>query len=157
MPNLMTLIPFVLGCFIAASTGIMFPPGGWYEQIAKPSWQPPKWLFAPVWTTLYVMIAIAGWLAWSAAGFSAALAVYALQLALNAAWTPIFFGLHRPGLAFVEMIVLWLCIAATILLFAPINLVAAALLVPYLGWVSFAAFLNFTIWRLNGDRPAVAG
>lgn len=154
---MLTLIPFVLSCFIAASTGILFPPGDWYERLSKPSWQPPKWLFAPVWTTLYVMIAISGWRAWSTAGLSLGLAVFALQLALNAAWTPIFFGLHRPGLAFVEIVFLWLCIAATILLFTPVDPVAAALLVPYLGWVSFAAFLNFTIWRLNRDRPAVAG
>jgi tryptophan-rich sensory protein len=120
--------------------------------LAKPSWRPPNWLFAPVWTVLYLMIAVSGWLVWREAGVAGAkipLTVYAIQLVLNAAWTPIFFGLHRPDLAFFEIVLIWLSIVATILLFYPIHAGAAWLLVPYLGWVTFAAALNFAIWSLN--------
>ncbi len=98
------------------------------------------------------MIAVSGWLVWREAGFAGAtlpLAVYGLQLVLNAAWTPIFFGLHRPNLAFLNIVLVWLSIVATMLLFYPINAVAASLLLPYLAWVTFAAALNFAIWRLN--------
>jgi tryptophan-rich sensory protein len=120
--------------------------------LKKPAWRPPNWLFAPVWTVLYLMIALAGWLIWREAGFAGAglaLAAYALQLVVNAVWTPLFFGLRRPDLGFVDIVLLWLSIVATIALFAPIDVVAAALLVPYLAWVTFAGALNFALWRLN--------
>jgi translocator protein len=105
-----------------------------------------------VWTILYVMIAVSGWLVWREAGFAGAalpLALYAIQLVFNAAWTPLFFGLHRPDLGLVDIVLLWLSIAATIVLFMPIHVAAASLLAPYLAWVTFAAALNFAIWRLN--------
>jgi tryptophan-rich sensory protein len=105
-----------------------------------------------VWTFLYLTIAISGWLVWRKAGFAGAavpLAVYALQLALNAAWTPIFFGLHRTDLGLIDICFLWLSIIATIVLFFPIHPTAALLLIPYLAWVTFAAGLNFAVWRLN--------
>ncbi len=146
------LIGFVVACFLAAATGIFFKPGDWYERLKKPSWRPPNWLFAPVWTVLYLMIAFAGWLVWRSAGFggaTTALAFYALQLLLNALWTPVFFGLHRPDLGFAVIALLWLAIAATIVAFAPLNGVAALLMIPYLAWVSFASLLNFAVWRLN--------
>jgi translocator protein len=160
MSALPSLVAFIVACFIAASTGILFPPGRWYDGLAKPTWQPPKWLFAPVWTALYVMIAIAGWRVWSVAGFDGArwaLALYALQLVLNAAWTPIFFGLHRMGIAFAEIVLLWLAIAATMVLFFQHDPLAAYLLIPYLAWVSFASALNFTVWRLNAGPEKAAG
>lgn len=150
--ELLVLIGFLAAAFAAAATGVVFRPGEWYERLDKPSWRPPDWLFAPVWTFLYVTIAVAGWLVWWAGGLSDAglpLAVFALQLGLNAAWSPIFFGLHRPDLAFVEIILLWLSIAATVVLFFPLQPVAALLLLPYLAWVGFAAVLNFSIWRRN--------
>jgi translocator protein len=146
------LAGFAAACAFAASMGAIFRPGDWYQRLAKPSWRPPDWLFAPAWTVLYVMIAVSGWLVWRTSGFAGAalpLAIYALQLALNAAWTPIFFGLHRPGLAFVEIVLLWLSIVATIWLFRPVNVVAAWLLLPYLAWVAYAGALNFAVWRLN--------
>ena len=146
-----------LGCFIAASflaalTGAWFRPGEWYEHLRKPSWRPPNRVFAPVWTILYVMIAVAGWLVWREAGLAGAglpLAIYALQLVFNAAWTPLFFGLHRPDLGFIDIVLVWVSIVATIVLFYPVHMGAALLLVPYLAWVTFAAALNFAIWRLN--------
>jgi benzodiazapine receptor len=158
LSGIISLIGFVGACFVAASMGAIFPPGSWYERLAKPSWRPPNWLFAPVWTILYLTIAVSGWLVWRRAGFAGAafpLAIFALQLVLNAAWTPIFFGLHRPGAAFVEIAVLWASITATIVLFFPIDAFSAWLLVPYLAWVSFAAALNFAIWRLNGTHTSV--
>lgn len=151
--SILVLIGFAAACALAASTGAAFPPGEWYEHLVKPSWRPPNWLFAPAWTILYLTIAVSGWLVWRDIGFAAAalpLTVYAVQLVLNAAWTPIFFGLHRLDLAFFEIVLLWLSIIATIALFHPLNAGAAWLLVPYLAWVTFAAALNLAIWRLNG-------
>ena len=150
--SLFVLLGFIAACFLAAVTGALFRPGEWYERLAKPSWRPPNWLFAPVWTILYLTIAVSGWLVWREAGFTGAilpLAIYALQLVLNAAWTPLFFGLHRPDLGFLDILLVWLSIAATIALFYPIHAGAALLLLPYLAWVTFAAALNFAVWRLN--------
>ncbi|MGO9235195.1 MAG: TspO/MBR family protein [Methylocella sp.] len=155
---LLALLVFVAGCFLAALTGAVFRPGTWYVQLAKPSWRPPNWLFAPVWTFLYLTIAVSGWLVWCKAGFVGAmlpLTVFTIQLALNAAWTPIFFGLHRPDLAFLEIVLLWLTIVATIALFYAVHAFAAWLLLPYLAWVTFAAALNFAIWSLNPPSDAV--
>lgn len=153
--SIVVFLGFVAACFLAATTGAVFRPGEWYEQLAKPSWRPPNWLFPPAWAVLYFFIALAGWLAWRAAGFSGAalpLTLYFLQLGLNAAWSPIFFGMRRPDLAFVEIVLLWAAIVATMIAFYPIDKMAAWLLLPYLAWVTFAAALNFSVWRLNQDR-----
>ncbi|MBK1661259.1 TspO/MBR family protein [Paracraurococcus ruber] len=154
------LLGFLAACFAAASTGAVFKPGAWYEALAKPRWNPPNWLFPIAWSALYVMMAFAGWLVWRGAGFAGAglaLGLWALQLALNAAWSWIFFGMKRMDWALAELVALWLALAATILAFAPHSAIAAWLLVPYLVWVSFAGFLNWTIWRLNpGNVPAAA-
>jgi tryptophan-rich sensory protein len=150
--SLLALLAFIAPCFLAALTGAFFRPGEWYERLKKPSWRPPNRIFAPVWSVLYLMIAVSGWLVWRERGFTGAalaLTVYGVQLALNAAWTPLFFGLHRPGLGLVDIVLLWMSIVATIVLFWPIHLAAALLLVPYLAWVTFAAALNFALWRLN--------
>ena len=150
--SIIGLVCFIAACFLAAFTGALFRPGEWYERLKKPSWRPSNRLFAPVWTVLYLMIAVAGWLIWRKAGFAGAglpLAVYALQLILNAAWSPLFFGLRRPDLGFVDIVLVWISIIATIVLFYPIDVVAAMLLVPYLAWVTFATALNFFVWRLN--------
>lgn len=146
------LAGWVLACFTAAAIGGLFRPGSWYTALRKPPWNPPSWLFGPVWMALYLMMAIAAWLIWRRGGFSRQrrpLGLFIAQLALNALWSPLFFGLKRPGLAFAEILILWGMIGATLYSFRKENLGAAALLLPYLGWVTFAAALNFTIWRLN--------
>jgi tryptophan-rich sensory protein len=130
----------------------MFMPGQWYMALKKPPLNPPAWVFAPVWSVLYALMAVAAWLIWKRAGFAAQfrpLLLFITQLGLNALWAPLFFGLHRPDLAFGEIVMLWLAIAATMATFSFFNRVAAWLLAPYLAWVSFATFLNFELWRLN--------
>lgn len=148
----LSLLVFIVLCFLTASSGAIFKPDAWYDALAKPSWQPPKWLFAPVWSVFYAAIAVAGWLVWRKAGFAGAelaFAVYGLQLVLNALWSAIFFGLRRPDLALVECLFLWLSVVATTILFFPIEPTAGWLFVPYVCWVSFAMFLNWVICRLN--------
>ena len=146
------LAGWILLCFGAASFGALFMPGEWYAQLRKPSWNPPPWIFGPVWTALYTMMGIAAWLVWRRGGFKAQrkpLILFGVQLLLNAAWTPLFFGLQWPGVAFLEIVLLWLAILAALIAFRPVSRPAAVLLLPYLAWVSFAAVLNFTLWRLN--------
>jgi tryptophan-rich sensory protein len=143
---------WLLLCFAAAAMGGLFMPGEWYAALKKPWWNPPGWIFGPVWTELYTMMAVAAWLVWKRGGFAAQrwrLTFFLVQLALNGLWTPLFFGLHRPGVAFVEILLLWLAIAATLTAFRRVSQAAAWLLAPYLAWVSFAAVLNFALWRLN--------
>lgn len=152
MGSILALIGFLAACFGIAATGAVFRPGAWYRQLAKPVWTPPDWLFAPVWTVLYAAIAVAGWLVWRRAGFAGApgaLGLYALQLLLNGLWSWLFFGLQRPDLALIDIVAMGLVIAATIAAFWVHHAGAALLLLPYLAWVSFAAALNFSIWRLN--------
>lgn len=126
--------------------------GAEYAQLTQPSWAPPASVFGPVWTVLYLMIAVSGWLVWRQAGLQRArdaLMLYAVQLLLNALWTPLFFGGDWYAVAFVDIVALWLTLVATIVLFARHHRVAAVLLLPYLAWVTFAAALNFSIWQLN--------
>ena len=152
--SIIVFVGFVGICFLAATTGAMFRPGDWYEQLRKPAWRPPNWVFPPAWTFLYLTIAVSGWLVWRTPGFPGAafpFAIYLVQLILNASWSPIFFGMRRPDLAFIEVAMLWLSIIATIAAFHRVNAVAAYLLLPYLAWVTFAAALNLTIWRLNRE------
>ncbi len=151
-PQLIALAMFVAVAFLPALIGARFTPGAWYLELAKPAWTPPGWLFGPVWTVLYVTIGVAAWLVWRQAGFRKAPLVWLAwggQLVLNAAWSWIFFGLHAPGAALVEIIALWLAILATIAAFRRLRPIAGALLLPYLGWVGFATALNAAIWRLN--------
>lgn len=146
------LLAWVLVSFAASAPGAFFSPGEWYADINKPAWNPPGWVFGPVWTTLYLLMGIAAWRLWRRHGFREArfaLGAFLVQLALNAAWTPLFFGLHRMDLAFFEIILLWLAILATLLLFWRRDRWAGLMLVPYLLWVSFASMLNFTLWQLN--------
>jgi benzodiazapine receptor len=146
---------FVMLCFGTAAIGAAWTSisvDGWYQTIAKPTWTPPDWVFGPVWTVLYFLMAIAGWLVWRRSGIAAARGawlLFAAQLLLNALWSGIFFALRSPGLAFVEILVLWAAIAGTIVAFWQHSRWASCLLVPYLAWSSFAAVLNLAIWRLN--------
>lgn len=149
------LLGFLVLCFgVAGVAGWMTRPeiGGWYASIRKPSWNPPNWIFGPVWTTLYAMIAVAGWLVWQTEAGpqrSRVLWLFAIQLALNFLWTPLFFTLHRPGLAAVEIALLWIAIGAFALAAWQVSRTASLLFVPYWAWVSFAAVLNLTIWQMN--------
>lgn len=139
-------------CFGAAALGSFFTPGEWYASLNKPAWNPPGWVFGPVWTALYAMMAVAAWLVWKRGGFAARpvpLTLFLGQLALNAAWTPLFFGLQRPDLAFAVVLTLWVAIVATLAAFRPVSRPAAWLLAPYLAWVSFASVLNGVLWRMN--------
>ena len=148
----LALLGFIGVCFGAATSGAVFKPGLWYERLAKPSWIPPMWAFPVAWTVLFAMIAVSGWMVWKQAGLAGAgvaFAVYGMQLALNAGWSALFFGLRRMDLALFEVVALWSAIAANIFVFAPHSETAAWLLVPYLAWVSFAAFLNVVMVRLN--------
>lgn len=125
----------------------------WYPSIAKPGFTPPDWVFGPVWTALYISMGWASYLIWRrgfhAPGVRAALTFYAIQLLLNSLWSPLFFGLQSPGLAFAEIVVFWAALAWTVVLFRRVSLAAALVMMPYLAWVSFATVLNFAIWRLN--------
>lgn len=148
----LALAGWIVLCFLAPALGAFSMPDTWYAALRKPAWNPPGWVFGPVWTLLYSMMAVAAWLVWRRGGWRMQrlpLTWFLVQLALNAAWTPIFFGLHRPGLAFADIVLLWLAIVGTIISFKRVQRGAAWLLAPYLAWVSFAAFLNFTLWRMN--------
>jgi len=146
----------MLLCYGAAAVGGLLgagADGGWYADLAKPSWTPPSWVFGPVWTVLYGMMGVAVWLVWlrrrRRPGAAAPMTAFAAQLAFNAAWSPLFFGLHRPGMAFADIVLLWLALVATVWLFLRRRPIAGLLLAPYLLWISFAVALNFAIWRLN--------
>jgi translocator protein len=157
--SIITTIQLILGAvgwlaliFGAAWVGSRFLPDEWYQQLSKPDWNPPNWLFAPVWTVLYILMAISAWLVWRRYGIAGAvvpLALFVLQLILNAAWTWLFFGLHRPGTALIDIMVLWVVIVATLISFWRLEPLAGVLLLPYLAWVTFASVLNWTILRLN--------
>ena len=149
------LVVFLVVCFAAAGIGgaVTTPKiGSWYATLVKPSWNPPNWIFGPVWSALCCCMAVAAWLVWRQEGFASdklPLILFGVQLVLNVLWSCIFFGLEMPGVAFAEVLLLWAPIAATMVLFWQRSMIAGILFVPYLAWVSFASVLNFTIWRLN--------
>jgi benzodiazapine receptor len=130
--------------------GSQFEAGAWYDSLQKPAWTPPDWLFGPVWTFLYALMALAAWKVWIAVRrIDLALVVYGIQLVLNGLWSYLYFGLQRPDLALIDIVALWFAIVATIVLFRRRDRLAGALLVPYLLWVTYAAALNAAIWHLN--------
>jgi len=148
--NALALCGFLFVTFCAPALSAFFGmPGAWYAALNKPSWNPPSWLFGPAWTLLYTLMAIAAWLVWKRVGFSRPIVLYFVQLALNAAWTPLFFGAHAMGWALVEIVALWIAILMTLLSFRRVNTTAGWLFVPYLAWVTFATALNYTLWKLN--------
>lgn len=143
-----------LACLILGSlSGLATGPAvrGWYAEIAKPSWNPPNWIFGPVWSLLYLMMGSAFALVWHqpSKARNKALWLFGIQFALNLLWSFLFFGLARMDLALMEILLLWIMILLTLLSFYRIKALAAYLLIPYLAWVSFASLLNFTLYRLN--------
>jgi tryptophan-rich sensory protein len=154
--QIISLIVWIGICFIPAVIGSRFMPGDWYARLAKPDWTPPGYLFGPVWTSLYTMMGISAWLLWRRVGLPGSKIAFILffaQLILNGMWSWLFFGLHKPGLAFIELCLLWIMIFGTLIAFWRVYLPSGILLVPYLVWVSFAAALNFSIWWLNRVKP----
>lgn len=154
----MKFFPVIVSILIAETAGLigsLFTAdsvAGWYIEISKPAWNPPSWIFGPVWVVLYALMGIAAFLVWQQKdmfGRKFALWVYGVHLVLNALWSILFFGLKNPGFAFFEIIVLFISILITTVLFWRINLIAGLLMIPYIAWVSFATFLNYTIWHLN--------
>jgi len=148
------LIGWLILTFIAAAIGsaASAESGLFYQQIFRPEWAPPAWLFAPVWTALYTLMGISAWIVWRVDGFRSAriaLSLFILQLVFNAIWTWIFFVWKQGALAFVEILVLWALILCTTIAFWRVRILAGILLIPYLAWVSFASVLTFTVWRLN--------
>ncbi|HYW80369.1 MAG TPA: TspO/MBR family protein [Thermoguttaceae bacterium] len=149
------LVVILAICFGAAALGSSATAShldDWYAALAKPSWTPPAWVFGPMWTVLYVCMAVAAWLVWRQRGIVDArvpLALFLVQLAFNAVWSWLFFGLHNAGLAFVDIVLLLAAIVVTMVAFWRRSVLAASLLVPYLAWVAFAGVLNFAIWRMN--------
>jgi translocator protein len=157
MNKLTQTLTMVLSCLaVGYLSGIVTRSAiiDWYPYIQKPSFNPPNWVFAPVWSTLYAMMGVAAALVWhkiesARNNVTIALRYFAIQLGLNALWSYLFFGLHNPLLAALEIVVLWLMIYETYLKFKPINKISALLLIPYLAWVGFATILNWSIWWLN--------
>jgi benzodiazapine receptor len=153
--QVLMLVVFVGLCQAVAAIGGLVTAssvGDWYTTLNKPTWTPSGRVIGGVWTVLYTLMGVAGWLAWRKAGFagaSPALTLFAVQLGLNLGWSVAFFGLRSPGLAMLELVVLWIAIAATTAALWRVTVSAGALFLPYLAWVSFAGVLNWAIWRMN--------
>ncbi|MTH63013.1 tryptophan-rich sensory protein TspO [Paracoccus shanxieyensis] len=145
----MTFLIFLLACGAAATTGILFQPGAWYEGLRKPGFTPPNWAFPVTWTTLYVLMAWAGARLAGLPGSGMALALWGAQIALNTLWTPVFFGARRMAAGMAIIAILWLVVAALMVEAFRLDLWAGMMILPYLAWLCVAAALNFRIWRLN--------
>jgi translocator protein len=152
MKSWVALAGFVLVCLAVgslASFATSQSVAEWYPTLTKPSWTPPPWLFAPVWTTLYAMMGVSAWLVWRTGNAKVLMLLFFGQLLLNLAWSFLFFGARSPGLGLIDIIAMWIAIAATIFVFAFRSRLAAFLLVPYLCWVSYATALNAAIFMMN--------
>lgn len=152
--QILGLIGWFAISFAASAVGAVasIEARSFYAQLTQPAWAPPGWLFGPVWTVLFALMAIAAWLVWRSGGFRAnriAISFFLVQLAVNALWSWIFFAWHLGGLALAEVVLLWVLIAATLVLFWRVRPLAGALLIPYLLWVGFASVLNYSLWQLN--------
>ena len=150
--DIVLFLIFLAACFAAGATGAMFPTGEWYKQLNKPSWTPPNWAFPVAWTSIYLLIAFAGARVAPLEGSAYAMAFWALQIALNTLWTPIFFGLRRLRGALPVMGCLWLAVAGATYTHMSLDLWAGLAFVPYLAWVTVAAALNLSVARLNPDQ-----
>jgi benzodiazapine receptor len=149
MRRYLSLIVFLVITTLVASVAGAFSPGEWYAGLAKPPWTPPNWLFGPVWSLIYLCIAIAGWLVWRSKGLGIGLLFWFVQLGLNGLWSYWMFGENRIDYAMFDISAMWLAIVGFIVTSWRTSKLAALLFVPYLAWVSFAAALNFAIWQLN--------
>lgn len=147
---------FLIGCGAAGTTGAMFDPGDWYERLEKPSWVPPNWLFPVAWTLLYLCMSAAAARVAVLDGNAYAMAFYAVQLALNTLWTPVFFGKKDMRAGMIVVSVLWVAVLATLIAFWGLDVWAGLLFVPYLVWVTVASALNWSVWRLNPGASAAA-
>lgn len=152
----LVLLGFIVLSQAAGLIGSLFTApaiNSWYVDLIKPGIAPPNWVFAPVWTTLFLLMGVSAFLVWRRgihrAEVKVALVVFLIQLILNISWSFLFFGLRSPGAAMIEILILWLAIFANIIVFYKLSKIAGLLLVPYLLWVSFASYLNFLIWNLN--------
>ena len=145
----MTFYIFLIACGAAASTGILFKPGSWYESLQKPRFTPPNWLFPVAWTTIYLLLAWAGYRLTLIPGSQTVLALWAAQIALNTLWTPVFFGAHRIIAGMIIISLLWLVVAAMVVLGIQLDLITGLILFPYLVWLTVAAALNFSILLHN--------
>lgn len=146
------LVLWIVVSMGAGLVGSRFMPGEWYASLVKPDWNPPSYVFGPVWTTLYILMGISAWLVWRKVGFSGAtsvLVLFLVQLVLNSLWSYLFFGIHQPGLALIEIVILWSVILVITIGFWRISVTAGIMLLPYLCWVGFASVLNLQLWRLN--------
>ncbi|WP_024680521.1 tryptophan-rich sensory protein TspO [Pseudomonas syringae] len=145
----MTFFIFLLACSAAAATGIIFKPGAWYESLQKPAFTPPNWVFPVAWTTIYLLLAWAGYRLTLLPGSQTVLALWAAQIALNTLWTPVFFGANRIAAAMVILALLWIVVATMIVMALQLDIITGLILFPYLVWLSVAAALNFSILRHN--------
>ncbi|ATV18172.1 sensory protein TspO [Pseudomonas avellanae] len=145
----MTFFIFLLACAAAAATGIIFKPGAWYESLQKPAFTPPNWAFPVAWTTIYLLLAWAGYRLTLLPGSQTVLALWAAQIALNTLWTPVFFGANRIAAAMVILALLWIVVATMIVMALQLDIITGLILFPYLVWLSVAAALNFSILRHN--------
>jgi tryptophan-rich sensory protein len=153
--TVLALLGWLALSFAAGFVGSRFTPSQWYQQLVKPAWTPPGDVFGPVWSVLYIIMGIAAWMVWRNGEFGrivTPLTLFIVQLVLNALWSYFFFGLHRPALAYFDIVVLWVTIVLTVVTFWRVSPVAGGLLIPYLAWVTFASFLNLAVWRLNARR-----
>lgn len=152
--QILGLIGWLVVTFSASAVGAVasIQAKSFYSQLVQPSWAPPPWIFGPVWTILYALMAISAWLVWRSGGFRTnriALSLFMVQLLLNALWSWLFFAWHRGALAFADTVLLWAILVATLFLFWRVRLLAGTLLIPYLFWISFASVLNYSLWKLN--------
>jgi benzodiazapine receptor len=147
-------VVFLAACFAAGTTGAIFPPGTWYRNLNTPVWTPPDWLFPVAWMVIYVCMAYAGARAAILPDNGVAMALWSLQIALNALWTPVFFGLRRIKAGMGVLAALWMSVAAAMAALWSMDWIAGLLFVPYLCWVTVAAALNLAVWRMNPEEAA---
>lgn len=151
--KILRLFIFIIIAFLPSVSGVVVKTGEWYTTLIKPVLNPPGWVFGPVWTVLYLLIGISGWLAWEkrqlGTGSRSAFVFYSVQLAFNVLWTIFFFGLHQPLLALCDLLAMWVFVLLNIIYFWRIRPASGILLIPYIMWISFAGYLNFALWWLN--------